>query len=191
MAAKTLVTTFDDVQEAERAVQKLQADGFDPEGIGWVVHAPDGREIAHGSLLEERQRTDSAAQRTAAGGVLGGLAGLLSGVTAFTIAGFVGPVLIAGAVVGAVAGIGVGAVLGKRVDAIASVPVDLAVPEAHRYAARLGTNEAALVVRVDNEQEEARALEIIRSEASRHKHDFAFRIPALADEGRASRFSLS
>ena len=54
MSPKTLVTTFDNVHEAERAVQKLQDDGFAPEGLGWVEHDDHGREIAHGSLSEKR-----------------------------------------------------------------------------------------------------------------------------------------
>ena len=57
MAAKTLVTTLnDDVDEAEHAVQKLQAYGFAPAGLGWVEHKDHGREITHGSLSERQSK---------------------------------------------------------------------------------------------------------------------------------------
>jgi hypothetical protein len=188
MAAKTLVTTFDDVHEAERAVQKLQQDGFAPEGLGWVAHSADGSEIAHGNLVETRD--GSSVAHTVIGALLGALAGLLCGITAVTIAGFADRlVMIGAAVVGALLGLAVGAAVAGRVDAVARTRVPR--ERAHRYAERLGTRAARVMVTVDDEEEEARALEIIRGEASLHKHSFSWRVPPLTDDQRPSRQYLA
>lgn len=187
MATKTLVTTFDEVGEAERAVQKLQQDGF--VDVGWVSRTRDGREIAHGNLVEQYQQ-GSSLERSTVGGVLGGLCGLLIGATALTLIGVAGPFAVAGPIVSTAAGIGVGAALGRLTDRVAHVPAERPRAQAHRYGARLGKGEAAVTVTVDTEEEEARALEILRGEASLHKHPFLWRVPALRDEGRTSRISL-
>lgn len=188
MATKTLVTTFDEVGEAERAVQKLQQDGF--QDLGWVARGRDGREIAHGNLIETAKASTSL-ERSTIGGVLGGLCGLLIGATTLTLVGFAGPLLIVAPVVTTAAGVGVGAALGRLTDKVAHPGEQRPVAQAHRYGARLAKGEAAVTVRVEDEEEEARALEILRGEANLHRHPFRWRVPALRDEGRTSRVSLS
>jgi len=185
MARKTLVTRFGHADEAERVVEKLRQDGFALAHIGGVVRAAGGRELAQGS-----RRKGSARERVTVGGVLGGLVGLFIGATALTIAGIAGAIVVLGSLIGALAGAALGAELGRRIDAFARV--DVPREQAHRSPSRLGNKDAAIVrVTVNDEEEEARALEILRGEASLHKHSLLFRIPALSDEGRPSRPSLA
>jgi len=168
MAAKTLVTNFDDVHEAERAVQKLQADGFEPDGLGWVEHA-HGRDVAHGNLVVRRNA--SAVTRVTIGGVLGALGGALILLVSLTVFHVDRATLIAAAVAGGLIGMALGVVVGRRLDDLASTEV--ARSRAHRYS-----GAATVMVTVDDDEEEARALEIIRGEASLHRHRFSWRVPA-------------
>jgi len=186
LATKTLVTTFDRVREAERAVQKLQQDGFADEDVGWVSRAADGGEIAHGNLVIHHK--GSTARGLAVGGALGGLAGLLIGATVLTVGGVAGPLVIIGPLVSTALGAGLGAAVGGRVERYGHP--DVPREQAHRYGARLGANAAAVMVTVSDEEEEGRALEILRSEAGLHRHEFRWRVPALMDEGRPSKPSL-
>jgi len=189
MAHKTLVTTFDDVHEAERAVFKLHEDGFPREALGWVSHAKNGREIAHGNLVERRTPAiEGAIEGVIVGGAFGGIAGLLIGVSALVIPG-VGPVVVAGPLVSTLAGIGVGAAAGALIDSLTRVGVPR--EQAHRYAERVRAGGAIVMVTVENDEEEARALEILGNEAALHKHQLVWNVPASAEEPRRwSRFSL-
>lgn len=197
MAVKTLVTKFGHADEAEHAVHRLRQEGFALEALGWVTRAEDGSEIEHGNLVEEQpeQQRGSALERATVGGVLGGFAGLLIGVTALTLAGVAGPIVIAGPLVGAIVGVGCGAALGQRLDAFAHATEpphrSARSKQARRYAARLGRDVAIVMVTVNHEGEEARALEVLRGEASSHRHALVFRVPALSDEGRPSKPSLA
>lgn len=178
MAGKTLVTTFDDVHEAERAVQKLQQDGFAPERLGWIEHQR-GHDIAHGNLIEHRNV--STVGRVFLGAILGALAGMLILVVAATLLDVERSFRIASGFVGLVVGACVGAVIGKRLDSIART--DVPGDRAHRLAERLAAGTARVAVTVSNEEEEARALEILRGEASLHRHRFSWRV---ADDERRS-----
>ena len=182
MAAKTLVTTFDDAHEAERAVQKLHQDGFPESEIGWVESDRGGREIAHGNLVEENATTPMHVM--VIGAFLGALIGLLCGAIALTSLGISRSLLSAGALACALVGLGLGLAVSKRLSAYARVEVP--VPRAHRYGKRLSSGMASVMVTVGNEQEEARALEIIRGEASLHHHDLAWRVSLTAAEQRPS-----
>lgn len=182
MAAKTLVTTFDDAHEAERAVQKLHQDGFPASGIGWVESDRGGREIAHGNLVETHDATPIHVM--VIGAVLGALIGLLCGAMALTLLGVGRSLLLVGELVCALLGLGLGIAVSRRLDAYSHVEVPR--PRAHRYGKRLSSGEASVMVTVGNEQEEARALEIIRGEASLHQHDLAWRVSLTAAEQRPS-----
>lgn len=183
MATKTLVTTFDDVHEAEAAVHALHEAGFARDDLGWVTRTAHGDEIAHGAAASSGE---AALEGIGVGAGLGGLAGLLIGLSAFAVPG-VGPVLVAGPLVSALAGATVGAAAGGLVDAL----INIGVPndEAHEYAERLRAGAAIVTVTVDDEEEEAKALSILRGEAVEHGHDVPWRVPAYTDEGRPSSMS--
>jgi uncharacterized membrane protein len=177
MATKTLVTTFDDAREAEQAVHALHDAGFARDDIGWVSRNAEGEEVADGRASSVRS---SALEGMGVGGALGGLAGLLIGVAALAVPG-IGPLVVAGPLVTALAGAGVGVAAGGIIDAL----VHLGVPndEAHRYADRLRVGGAIVTVTVDDEDEESKALSLLRREAVEHGHGVRIRIPArLADE---------
>ena len=198
MATKTLVTKFGHADEAEHAVYKLRQDGFDLSALGWVTRAEDGSEIAQGNLVDEEpvQHKGSALARTTIGCVLGGFAGMLIGITTITMAGIAGPLVLAAPLVFGLVGVVSGAAAGARIDQFAHVDEPPPLPssrsqQAHRYAARLGGDAAVVLVTVSNVGEEARALEVLRGEASLHRHPLVFRVPALSDEGRPSKPSLA
>ncbi|MBI2389946.1 MAG: hypothetical protein HYV09_10180 [Deltaproteobacteria bacterium] len=182
MATKTLVTTFEDAHEAEAAVHALHEAGFARDDLGWVSKSPrTGAEIASGSASSVR---GSALEGAGVGAGLGGLAGLLIGFAALGLPG-IGPVVLAGPLVSALAGAGIGAAAGGIVDALThlGVPRD----EAHRHAERLRKGGAMVTVTVDDEEEEALALSILRGEAVDRGHDVVWRVPADAEEPSLER----
>ncbi len=180
MATKTLVTTFADAREAEATVHALHEAGFARDDIGWVSKTEIGDEVAQGEASTVR---NSALEGMGVGGALGGLAGLLIGFAALAVPG-VGPVVVAGPLVSALAGAGLGAAAGGLIDALVHVGVPKS--EAHRYAERVHAGGAIVTVTVDDEEEEQKALEILKMEATAHGHDVRTRIPERAFEDRPS-----
>ncbi len=174
MSTKTLVTTFDDARHAERAVHALHDAGFARDDLGWVAKSFEGGEIAHGAAVRP-----SALEGAGVGGALGGLAGLLIGFAALAVPG-IGPVVVAGPLVSALAGAGVGAAAGGIIDAL----VHIGVPKenARVYAEGIRRGGAIVTVTVDDDEEEARAIGILRGDARQHHGSFQWRIPARTEE---------
>lgn len=176
MATKTLVTKFAHAEEAESAARKLREDGF--ADVGWVTHELDGHETAHGSLV--RKQRGSRNEHAMIGAFLGWLAGLLASVTVANTMGLTGPLRIALPLVAASLCALLGAAIAKQIDAL--VRTEEPVDRAHHYANHLERDAAVVTVRVDGEETEARALQILRGEADLHRHDLVFRIPSMSDE---------
>lgn len=164
MATKTLVTTFRDVHEAEAAVHALHEAGFARDDLGWITRTNQDRTVASGSATST---AEAALEGIGLGAGLGGIAGLLIGLSAVFVPG-VGPVLVAGPLVSALTGATVGAAAGGLVDALVNVGVPTG--EAQHYAERLRRGAAIVTVTVDDEEEEARALDILRIEAVERGH---------------------
>lgn len=178
MATKTLVKTFDDAAEAERAVHALHEAGFARDDLGWISR----------SRRTSNVETASAAMEGAAvGGALGGLAGLLIGFAALAVPG-IGPVVVAGPLVTTLAGAGVGAAAGGIIDAL----VHLGVPEseARDHASRVGKGGAIVTVTVDDEEEELRAREILDGHRPSREPPLRWRAQPYTDEGRPSQQSI-
>lgn len=184
MATKTLVTTFEDVGTAEAAVHRLHEAGFARDDLGWVARAPNGEEVAHGNASAVGA---AALEGAGVGGALGGLAGLLLGFAALAVPG-IGPVVVAGPIVSALAGIGVGAAAGGIIDALVHVGVPRA--EAKRHADQLVAGGAIVTITVDDEDEELRALAILRGETVEPKTVPRMRAVPYSDESRPSIQSL-
>jgi hypothetical protein len=178
MAGRTLVATFDDVHEARHVVQKLHQDGFAP---GWVEHGADGREIAHGSLVE-MQNTHRFG-RTLIGALLGGLIVMLAVFAVGTVLEAERTIRYGLGLLAGLVGFAIGGYVGRRLDELVSVEVP--IERSPRYSDRLRTRDALVTVRVDNEDEEVRALDILRGEATLNRHAFTWRV-SLTDAGRHS-----
>jgi hypothetical protein len=179
MATKTLVTKFDHASEAESAARKLREDGF--AEVGWVNHE-HGLDSAHGNLV--RREKGSASMRAMYGAFLGWLVGLLAFVTISTLVGLTGPLRIAIPLAAACVFAFIGGAIGRSLDSVARTEVP--VPRAHRYGHDLEGDQAVVTVKVDGDEAEARALEIIRNEAGLHRHELVFRVPPISEESRPS-----
>lgn len=184
MATKTIVTTFDDVRTAEAVVHRLHEAGFARDDLGWVARAANGEEVAHGSASAV---SSSALEGAEVGGALGGLAGLLLGFAALAVPG-IGPVVVAGPLLSALAGLGVGAAAGSIIDALVHVGVPRG--EARKYADQLRVGAAIVTVTVDDEEEETRAISILRGEPVTRPRPARMRAAPYNEEERPSLQSI-
>jgi hypothetical protein len=124
----TVAATFDDRDEAQRAINALKDAGFNADQIGVALRDRS----AQGELVEETGTKAAAGATSGAlgGGLLGGLAGWLIGIGALAIPG-IGPVIAGGALATAfgiaggtaVAGAGIGAVAGGLVGALVGMGI--------------------------------------------------------------------
>ena len=118
----TIIKVFTDYEMARRAVQELEARGIPSADISLIAneHVSD--------LHDDVEETSSSATGAGVGAVVGGTAGLLTGLGLLAIPGL-GPVVAAGWLVttalGAVAGGATGGLLGALVGA--------GVPEEHAH----------------------------------------------------------
>jgi len=177
MGTKTLVKTFEDAGEAERAVHALHEAGFARDDLGWIARARNER-VA--------RVTDAALEGATMGGALGGLAGLLIGFASMTAPG-IGPVVVAGPLVSTLAGAGLGAVAGGIIDALMHVGVSR--DEARAHAAKVRSGGAIVTVTVDDDEEEQLARQLLRLTVPPPTRA-RMRADPFTDEGRPSLQSL-
>jgi hypothetical protein len=126
----TVAGTFDDRDDAQRAINALKDAGFTGDQIGVALRDRN----AQGEMVEDTgtHAAEGAVTGAVGGGLLGGLVGFLVGIGALAIPG-VGPVIAGGALATtfgiaggtAVAGAGIGAAAGGLVGAL----VGLGIPE--------------------------------------------------------------
>ena len=117
---KTVSALFDNVSDAQYAVQDLIDNGFLQRDISLIASDAAGEFVAyHGKDLP----ADDTLAGMGTGAVLGGLTGLLVGLAALAIPG-VGPVIAAGPIAAAITGAGVGAVTGGIVGALVDLGID-------------------------------------------------------------------
>jgi len=166
-----VVGVFGDPASAERALDALRAANFDASDIGVVAQQSDAR--AEAPLgVEPAPRVDETSG-VLAGGLLGGVAGWLVGLTALAVPG-VGPLLAAGPLVAAVSGSGLGAAAGGLIGHfVAQGHED---DEAKWYEERVRAGDVLLTVHAGERSSEAR---IIMSQQGGHD----FRSYAVAARG--------
>lgn len=134
---KTVVGLYEDIADAQAAINELVNAGFDRADISMIASDrwTDGEGIApttdiNGDSLTttdaDQLGTDVAAGM-ATGGVMGGLGGVLLGLGALAIPG-IGPIVAAGPIVAGLTGAGIGAAVGGLVGALVSwgVPAETA-----------------------------------------------------------------
>ncbi|WP_066634577.1 hypothetical protein [Desulfolucanica intricata] len=108
----TVIATFNDKGTAEKAVGELRNQGFDNE-ISIVAKGQSGDHKY--DMNNTFFGTDSIANGTTTGGILGGLAGLALGAGALAIPG-IGPIVAAGPIAGALSGAATGGIAGGLAD---------------------------------------------------------------------------
>ncbi len=109
----TVVGLFDTREAADRAIEALKSAGFPVENIGVVARDPSlASDVAADSSADEDD-----IGVVAGGGVIGGVAGLLVGLSAMTIPG-IGLIVAAGPIAAAIAGAAVGAAAGGMIAAM-------------------------------------------------------------------------
>jgi hypothetical protein len=115
----TIVGTFHDTAEAQRAVQDLMAIGFTNDDISLIFSDPEGRynDQLTGTEVREHDTGDAAATGAVLGGVEGGLIGLALGLGAFAIPGL-GPIIGMGPILAGLIGAGAGAATGGITGAL-------------------------------------------------------------------------
>lgn len=107
---KTVLSTFADRQQAERAVDELRRKGFEKEIS--ILARDDKKE---GDNQTTMGRGNNLTGGTATGGAIGGLAGLAAGAGALAIPG-IGPLIAAGPIAGLLSGAAAGGVAGGLID---------------------------------------------------------------------------
>ena len=150
---RTIVGHFARGNEAQDALERLQAAGFTSSDVSYVAHDGTG---AFADVLRGRVPSNSG---TAKGAAAGGVSGLLLGLAAVAIPG-IGPVVAAGPIAAALAGAGVGAATGGMLGALS----DMGVPENDsRYWSDAVAQGGALVIVRANSDTEQRAVHALQS----------------------------
>ena len=157
-----VVGVFDDPSDAEQALNGLREAGFAPGDVG-VVARPSDAEAEAPPAVEPAPRVDETSG-ILAGGLLGGVAGWLVGLTTLAVPG-VGPLLAAGPLAAAVSGSGLGAAAGGLIGHfVAQGHED---DEARWYEEQVRAGRLLLTVHAHERSDEAR--EIMRRHGG---HDF-------------------
>ena len=127
----TIITTFNQRQDAENATYKLRNEGFAVENIS----------IIGGNVSEEENET---ASNVTAGSVLGGVAGLLLGAGTFAVPGL-GVVAAAGPLAGLISG----GVAGGVIGALSSIGVS--DEDTNKYQKKIKEGKYILTIKVEKD----------------------------------------
>lgn len=140
----TVIATYRNITEAQKAVTDLVNAGFERDNISLVVSDTEGR---YQHLTSQANVTDpndvSAGEGALVGGIEGGIIGMALGLGALAIPG-IGPVLAFGPLIGGLIGAGAGAITGG----LAASLIDLGIDEtdAHTYAEAVRRGYALVTV---------------------------------------------
>jgi hypothetical protein len=141
--SKTVVALYKHLANAHQAVDELIDAGFEREAISLALADHEGRHVEVVAGPDDEDRGEGIADGAMIGGALGGIAGLLFGLAAFTIPGL-GPLVMAGPIYTAVMGAGIGGLGGGLLGALAQIGVPQ--DEAAYYAEGLRRGYALLAV---------------------------------------------
>jgi uncharacterized membrane protein len=148
---KTIIGSFDSVDEVNRAVRELRASGFMESDINLVANNVQGGQTTEPRLTPAGEHATATGALT--GGAIGGAAGLAVSLMGLAIPG-IGPILAAGPIVAALAGVGAGAVAGGLIGSLTEMGIEKSDAEIYAEAVRRGGS--LLTVRAD----ESRAQEV-------------------------------
>jgi len=177
---KTVIGSFDSVDDADRAVRALRNAGFLDDDINLVANnAQHGDADAKPRVVDAADTEHSGVTTGAvAGGALGGAAGLAASLMGLAIPG-IGPILAAGPIVAALTGAGAGAVAGGLIGSLTNLGVEPSHAEIYAESVRRGGS--LVTVRVDDSRADE-ATSILRSAG-------AIDIDRRAEEWRTSGWS--
>ncbi len=149
---------YSSVNHAEQAVDRLLNKGFRNDDISVLL--PDNRSTKEFAHEKNTKAPEGTTTGVAAGGIIGGTLGLLAGIGALAIPG-VGPLIAAGAIMGALAGLGVGGAVGGLLGAL----IGMGIPEyeAKRYEGRIKDGGTLLSVHCDTSAEISLAKELLKA----------------------------
>lgn len=154
---KTVVGSFDSINEASSAARGLRDAGFLDNDVNVVANNASDMRTATDDSHDTTRRDDigdkakdtgsSTATGAIAGGALGGAAGLAVSLMGLAVPG-IGPILAAGPIAAALAGAGAGAVAGGLIGGLTEIGVPKAQAEYYAEAVRRGG--ALVTVRADD-----------------------------------------
>src|SRR5688572_5637412 len=147
--SETILAVYDTLDTAHSAVRDLTGSGFDRADIG--VAARDYNSADWGDVNDDVTGSEG----SGFGALVGGLTGVVMGLTAITIPG-IGAIIAAGplaAALGAATGGAIGAVAGAATGGLVASLVDLGVPgeDAESYAEHVRRGGALVSVTVKDE----------------------------------------
>ncbi len=147
MAERTVVGIFQSMDDAEEAVQALRTRGWD-RNISILAREEEGRRLQGGDARggEDAGERQDLSEGVAAGGALGGLAGLAASAGLMTIPG-VGPVLAAGPIATTLTGVVTGGLAGGLIDY--GIPRE----EGERYEEEVRQGRILALVRTDDRRD--------------------------------------
>ncbi|GJD52494.1 hypothetical protein OPKNFCMD_5260 [Methylobacterium crusticola] len=149
MTTRTLTAIYDRYEDAADAVTKLEAAGVPHQDISLVSNKQDPATGTHADAGEHA--ASGAGTGATLGSVLGGGAGLLTGLGLMAIPG-VGPVVAAGWLVATLTGAGIGAAAGGLTGSLTGA--GLSETDAHAYAEGVRRGGTLLTVRTDEVRSE-------------------------------------
>lgn len=140
---QTVAGVFSSENKAKQAVSSLREKGFDKEIS--IVAKENNQQSMGGRKNETEVVTDSAADGTMTGGVIGGIAGLALTAGVIAIPG-IGPLLAAGPLAATLAGAAAGGVAGGLID--------YGIPEDHsrHYEESVRRGDILVLVRCSREK---------------------------------------
>ncbi len=143
---KTVVGLYEEITDAQLAINELVRAGFDRANISlvatnrWADQSMTTTGDSDGDadmMVNNTQLGSDVAAGMATGGVVGGLGGVLLGLGALAIPGL-GPVIAAGPLVAGLAGAGIGAAVGGLVGALVNWGVPAEEAELYAESVRRG-----------------------------------------------------
>lgn len=153
MANQTITALYDSYDDASKAVAKLEASGISHSDIS-IVSSNENDRHAGRVATGDHTRTDTAETASTGAGtgagvgtLLGGAAGLLTGLGLLAIPG-VGPVVAAGWLVTTLAGAGIGAAAGGLVGGLTGA--GLSEADAHTYSEGVRRGGTLVTVKADD-----------------------------------------
>jgi uncharacterized membrane protein len=164
--AETILAVYETLESAQQAVNELVRNGYDRADIGLAARDVDNRVERY--VKGDHSPDDvEGAEGAGFGALVGGLTGLVLGLTAITIPG-IGAVIAAGplaAVLGGATGAAIGATAGAVTGGVAASLIDLGVPDDHAeyYAESVRRGSALVSVTVRDNDAANRAMVILRN----------------------------
>ncbi len=154
--AKTVAALYDDLETSVQAVEQLVETGFEREQISLIAHSDDERLQGY---VHDPDTPEDRSDGAGLGAVVGGLGGLLLGISAIAIPG-VGPVITAGSIAMGLVGGGLGALAGGMIGAM----VDAGIPdeEAELYAEGVRRGGAVVMVQAADDRAALAAMTLNR-----------------------------